>query len=62
MKYIYQLNLKSRCAVVIAVSERVAGTMVKLNDSGVDWSDAAVLRLASMPEYSTCRVLALERA
>ncbi len=61
MKYIYQLNLRGRCAVVIAVSERVAGTMLKLNDNGTDWSDSAVVRLASIPDYSTAQGLALEK-
>ena len=61
MKYIYQLSLKSRRAVVLASDVDDVFYQVKLCDLGIDWSVADILRIASVSDRKTSRVLALEK-
>ena len=61
MKYIYQLDNNGRMACVLAEEGVDIRREISLCDNGTDWSDAVVVRLASVPENSISRILALEK-
>jgi len=60
-KHIYQLHVNGRYAVVLESNSKLAKQRAHLHDPRNGWHDATTLLITDVANYTTPRVLALER-